>query len=246
MKRIVKVSAFCIVMTLIVALFCAPVQALGTTPTRYIVGGGTVGEGVGKQTTLIDFASSELGGFTPFAGTEVLNFGGSAVWGTNVLKTHLSAPNGEMGITKIFSDVSLLANASTLSVQTVAQTNAYTVTLRLSGVDKNGSALTWEAHVPVTTNHWQTVTFDISSFAALVNTNAPVSVTLLASSDTEEDTGADWMIKSIYVSAPQTFPEYVLPIAAAACGLVLGFTLFFMIYRATCKKNRRPRWEEER
>lgn len=246
MKRFAKTTALCLALTLIAVLLCAPVQALGAAPARYIVGTGTVGEGVGKQTTLVDFASSELGGFAPFAGTEALNFGTSAVWGTNVLKTHLSAPDTEMGISKLCSDVSLLTGASTLSVQTVAQTNAYTLTLRLSGVDQNGSALTWEAHVPVTTNHWQTVTFDISSFATLINSNAPITVTLLAASDTEEDTGADWMIKSIYLSTPQAFPEYILPITAAACGLVVGFTIFFVIYRATCKKNRRPYREEER
>jgi branched-chain amino acid transport system permease protein len=34
-------------------------------------------------------------------------------------------------------------------------------------------------------------------------------------------------------------------IAAAACGFAVGFALFFVIYRTTSKKNRRPRWEEQ-
>lgn len=243
MKRFVKTSTLCLVMTLVVALFCVPAQALGNASTQYIVGNSSIGEGIGKQTTLVDFANSELCGFAPFAGTETLTFGSSAAWGTNVLKTHLASPGSELGMQKKLTDASLLANASTLSVQLVAQANSYTVTLRLSGVDKNGAPLTWEAHTTATTNHWQTVTFDISSFASLVDTNQAVSVTLLASALTDEETGADWMVKSLYVCSPDTFPEYVLPVAFAACGFMLGFTLFFVIYRSTCKKNRRPREE---
>ncbi len=239
MKRFTKTATLCIVMTLVAALFCAPAQALGTTPTHHIAGNASIGEGVGKQTTVVDFAGSDLCGFAPFAGTEALTFGSSAAWGTNVLKTHLASPAGEMGIQKTMSDTSLLKNASTLSVQTVAQASSYLVTLRLTGVDKNGAPLSFEAHTPVTTNHWQTVTFDISAFADLANTDAPVTVTLLACAQNEESIGADWMIKSLYLCSFEALPEYVLPAAAAGVGLLFGFTLFFVIYRSTCKKNRR-------
>ena len=244
MKRFAKTTALCLALTLLVALLCTPVQALGAAPTKAIVGTGSIGEGVGKQTTVVDFAGSDLCGFTPVAGIESLSFGSSAVWGTNVLKTYLSTKDSKTGIQKTMPDASLLKDADTLSVQMVAQASSYLVTLCLSGVDKNGSPLSWEAKVPVTTNHWQTVTFDISAFVALANTSAPVTLTLLASAQNEESTGAAWMIKSLYVSSPDTFPEFILPLAATACGLVLGFTLFFVIYRTTCKKNRRPRWEE--
>lgn len=245
MKRFVKAPALCIVMALIIALLCAPIQALGNPSPTYIAGNGSIGEGVGKQTTLVDFADADLDGFAPFAGSESLNFGSSAAWGTNVLKTHLASPESEMGIQKTFSDASVLKDASSLSVQLVAQTNSHVVTLRLTGVDQNGGAVTWEARVNVKTNEWQTVTFDIAAFASLIDKNAPLTITLLGSADSEDSTGASWMIKSLYVCTPQTFPEIVLPIAAAVCGLALGFTLFFVIYRSTSKKNRRPRWEEE-
>ena len=246
MKRFAKTTALCLALTLLVALLCAPVQALGVAPTKTIVGTGSVGEGVGKQTTVVDFAGSDLCGFTPVAGTETLYFGSSTVWGTNVLKTHLASPNNEMGIQKTMSDASILKDADTLSVQMVAQASSYLVTLRLSGIDKNGSPLSLESHIPVATNHWQTVTFDISAFADLVNTGAPVTVTLLACAQNEESIGVDWMIKSMYICTPETLPEYIIPLAAVACGFLLGFTLFFVIYRTTCKKNRRPRWEEAR
>jgi hypothetical protein len=238
MKRFVKASTLCIIMALIAALLCAPIQA----STQHIVGNGAVGEGVGKQTTLVDFANSELDGFGPLAGTETLTFVASNAWGTNVLKTFLSSPEAEMGIVKTFDDASILQDVSTLSVQLVAQTQSYIVTLRLSGVDKNGSAVTWEAHVNASTKEWQTITFDVAAFASLIDTSAPVTITLLASS--ENGAGAGWMVKSLYVSAPQNFPEIVLPIAAAVCGLALGFALFFVIHRSKLNKNRRPRWEE--
>ena len=245
MKRFVKLSSLCIVAVLIVALLCTPAVALGTQTAKHIVGNGAVGEGVGKQTTLIDFSASDLGGFAPFAGNETLTFGASAVWGTNVLKTRLSSPTSETGIQKTYSAASALAGATTLSVQQVAQANAYTLTLRLSGVDKNGSPLTLEANVAATTNRWQTVTFDISAFTSLVDVDAPLTLALLASADEETSIGAEWMVKSIYTNAPQAMHELVLPVAAAACGFAVGFALFFVIYRTTSKKNRRPRWEEQ-
>jgi hypothetical protein len=245
MKRFVKASTLCIIMALIAALLCAPIQAAETASTQHIVGNGAIGEGVGKQTTLIDFANSDLDGFGPFSGSETLNFGSSAVWGTNVLKTHLSSPESEMGITKTFSNSSVFNNASSLSVQLVAQTGSYAITLRLAGTDKNGTAVAWEAVVHVGTKEWQTVTFDIAAFASLIDANAPVTLTLLGAANNEENAGDSWMMKSIYISTPETFPEYVLPIAAAVCGLVIGFAAFFIIHRSIINKNRRPRWEEE-
>ena len=246
MKRFAKTAALCLALTLIVALLCAPVQALDTPPTKSIVGSGSIGEGVGKQTTVVDFSNSNLNGFVPFAGTESLTFINSVGWQTNVLKTHLGSPDSESGIQKTFSDASVLKDASTLSVQLVAQARSYVVTLRLAGVDNHGAPLTWEAQVPVATNHWKTITFDISAFVALVHAGAPVSITILASAQNEEDIGVDWMIKSLYVSTQKTLPEFLLPTASAACGFAVGFTLFFVIYRTTCKKNRRPRHGEER
>ena len=106
--------------------------------------------------------------------------------------------------------------------------------------------MVWEASTKATTNHWQTITFDVSSFVSLVDIDAPVTLSLMAASESEASIGADWMIKSIYASTPQTIPEFVLPLAAVCCGFVFGFAFFFMIYRTTCKKNKRPFWEEER
>lgn len=246
MKRFVKLAALCISMVLLsMSLFTVltPVQALDNAKT--IVGYGSVGEGVGKQSTLIDFADASLGGFVPFAGSEALNIGSSAVWGTNVLKTYLASPGSEMGMKKEFADATALEDAATLSVQMVAQTSAYTVTLRLAGTDKDGTPIVLVATIDATTNQWQTLTFDIDAFTSQMDKNAPVTVTLLASAANESDTGASWMIKSIYVNTPETFPEYILPITAAVCGLVLGFAICLVIYRSTCNKNRRPLWEEE-
>ena len=50
-------------LSLIAALFCMPAGALGTTEQKHIVGNGSVGNGVGKQTTLVDFTASDLCGF---------------------------------------------------------------------------------------------------------------------------------------------------------------------------------------
>lgn len=239
MKRFVKISSLCIVITLIITMLCAPVSAIGNTASKQIVGHGSVSDGIGKHTTVIDFASSDLGGFVPFAGTEPLNFGASAVWGTNVLKAPLSSSQNGVGIKKTFADASAFAGATTLSVQQVAQASAYTLTLHLSGIDKNNAPLTFVATVAATTNQWQTVTFDISPFLSLVNENAPLTLSIVAATDVGANSGAEWMVKSIYVCTPQTVPEILLPIAAAVCGFAVGFAIFFVIYRTTCNKKRR-------
>ena len=246
MKRFAKISTVCILMTLVAVLLAAPAQALGNTPTKTIVGYGSVGEGIGKQTTVVDFANEALGGFAPFSGNESLAFGNSTSWQASVLKTHLAAPGTEAGIKKTFSDASVFKKTNTLSVEVIAQASSYLVTLRLSGVDQNGSPLTFEARMNATTNHWQTITFDISDFVDLIDTNAPVSITLLASANSEESVGAEWMIKSIYLNTPEAFPEYLISTLCAVGGFAIGFVFFFMIYRSTCKKNRRPRPGEER
>ena len=245
MKRFVKVAALCLALTCLVALFCAPVQAADATSTKNIVGNGTVGEGVGKHTTVVDFAETGLDGFAAL-NNESVTMGHSQSWGKSVLKINLASAGIKTGVQKTFGDAAFLANASTLSLHIVAQASNYTVTLHLSGIDKNGAPIVLEAQATATTNEWQTVTFDVSAFAALVDTNAPVTVKLTTATEDTVGSGATWMIKSIYVGTLQSFPELVLPIAAAACGLVLGFFLFFIIYRATCKRNRRPHWEEVR
>jgi len=81
---------------------------------------------------------------------------------------------------------------------------------------------------------------DISAFAESANADAPCTLTVLTSSDAESEQFVLW-VRSIYTSTLDSYPEWVIPAAAAACGLIFGFTLFFVIYRATCKKNRRYR-----
>ena len=246
MKRFVKSTAVCLVMTLLcVCLLCTTV--LADTQKQTIVGYGYAGEGIGKPTTVVDFANTNLDGFFPYDGTEPLNFETSVALATRVLKTPLAGEGTEKGITKTFADASILNNVSTISIHTVVNKKdiTYRVTLRLSGVDKNGAPLAFDAHVDSTTNEWQTLTFDVSAFAELVDTDAPVTLTILACSIGEEIANTDWMIKSIYTSTPETFPEEVLPIASAVGGFVIGFVFFFMIYRTTCKRKKRiPLFEE--
>ena len=244
MKRFVKLAALCMVITLLsLSVFSTLLTVQAST--SFMVGNGDIGEGVGKQTTLVDFANSDLDGFAPYSGTESLSLGSSAVWGTDVLKTKLSSPENEEGITKTFADASILTDASTLSIQQVAQTTAYAVTLRLLGTDKDGAPLAYVAHVNATSNEWQTITFDIATFSSLIDTTAPLSITVLGSAQNEENAGASWMIKSLYICTPETFPEIIIPLVAAICGLTIGVILLVVIYRTVCKKNRRPRWEEE-
>ena len=247
MKRFAKLTALCVVIAFVVALLCLPAQAFGNTETKTIVSTGSVGEGVGKQTTVVDFANVNSDGFFPYDGTEPLNFETSGALGTRVLKTPLAGPNTEKGITKTFADASIFNNVSAVSIYTVVNKKdlTYRITLRLSGVDKNDAPLAFEAHVNSASNEWQTLTFDVSAFVEQVNTAKPVTLTFLACSTSTEPNNTDWKIKSIYVSTPEVFPEEVLPIASAVGGFVIGFVFFFMIYRTTCKRKKRiPLFEE--
>ncbi len=247
MKRFVKVAALCIVLSLFAALFCVPAQALGTpTDTKTIVSSGSVGKGSGKQTTLVDFTTSDLCGFDAIGNTAEPTFKSSAAWNANVLYTWINSAEAETGICGTLATASVLQGASTLSVRLLAQytkTANYTVTLRLEGVDKTGAPLVLEAATLANSANWQTVTFDISAFVASANPESPCTVTLLTSSDAEAEEFVLW-VHSLYTSSPETFPEFIIPVAVAVCGFILGFVLFFVIYRATCKRNRRPRWEE--
>ena len=247
MKRFAKTVALCIVLSLVVALFCVPAQALGTpTDTKTIVGSGSVGAGTGKQTTLVDFTASDLCGFDAIGNTAEPTFKSSAAWNANVLYTWINSAEAETGICGTLATASVLQDASTLSVRLLAQytkTANYTVTLRLQGVDKTGAPLVLEATTLANSANWQTVTFDISAFVASANLESPCTVTVLTSSNAEAEEFVLW-VHSLYTSSVDAFPEFIIPVAAAACGFVLGFVLFFVIYRATCKQNRRPRWEE--
>ena len=93
---------------------------------------------------------------------------------------------------------------------------------------------------------WQTVTFDISAFVAEVNPDAPITVTVLTSSDATENEQFVLWVHSLYTSTPEAFPEFLIPAASAACGFVLGFAFFYVIYRTTCNKNRSARRKEGR
>ena len=134
-----------------------------------------------------------------------------------------------------------------LSVQLLAQytkTASYGITLILEGTDKNGAPLSLAASTTASAASWQTVTFDISAFVAEADSNAPCTVTILTSSDAADSEQFVLWVRSIYTSTLQANPEFIIPIAAAAVGFLFGFAFFYVIYRTTCKKNRRFYREE--
>ena len=246
MKRFAKIMTLCVALSLVVALFCIPAGALGATREKHIVGNGSVGNGIGKQTTLIDFTTSDLCGFEVLGNVTDPIFERSNSWGAPVLYAWINSAEPQTGIRGTLEDASLLQNVDTLSVQLLTQytkTTTYNVTLVLEGTDKNGTPLSYKAVAAVSPESWQTVTFDIAVFAQEVDPDAPCTVQMLTSSDAEAEQCVLW-VHSLYTGKMDTFPEFVLPIGAAAVGFLFGFALFFVIYRATCKKNRRQRREE--
>ena len=247
MKRFAKMTALCLTLTLLAALFCAPAQALGASfQSHNIVSNASVGEGSGKQTTLVDFTTSDLGVFGTLGNIAAPTFAQSGAWGSPVLYTWLDSAEAETGIRGTLPATSQLANADTLSIQLLAQytkSTNYKVTLQLSGTDKNGAPLTLEASTTASAANWQTVTFDVSAFVSLADPDAPCTVTVLTSTDAAESEQFVLWVRSLYTSRLEAFPEIVIPVACAAVGFLLGFALFFVIYRATCKQNRRPRRE---
>ena len=246
MKKIAKLIAMCIVITLVVALFCLPAQAAESTEGKTIISSGSVGVGTGNQAMLVDFTTSDLCGFSPIGNVTEPSFVHSNNWNANILHMRINSAEAETGIRGTLAKTALLNGASSLSVRILAQyskTTTHNVTLRLEGLDNTGTPLILEAVAPVPVETWQTVTFDISAFVASANTETPCTITVLTSSNTEGEE-LSLYIHSLYVSSLEFFPEFIIPAVAAVGGLIVGFTLFFVIYRATCKKNRRPRWEE--
>ena len=244
MKRFVKILSLCMMMALVAALLCAPASALGADE-KNILSTGSAGVGVGSKTTLVDFTASDLCGFEVLGSMASPTFTQSGAWGTPVLYAWIDSTEAETGIRGTLSSASLVG-AETLSVQLLAQytkTQNYAVTLLLEGTDKNGAPLSLSASASVSAASWQTVTFDISEFANEVNTEAPTTVKLLTSSPSEDEQFVLW-VHSLYVSQLESFPEFILPVGSALVGFVFGFSFYFIIYRATCKKNRRNRREE--
>lgn len=241
MKRFAKII---LVMTLLtVCLFCMTVPAQAQT----IAGNGSVSNGIGKQTTLVDFSNGDLCGFSAIGNTDAPAFGYSESWKATVLKAPLDAKADKTGIRGNLASTSMLAGATSLSVELLAQytgVESYCATLILESVDKNGAPILWQGDAVATAGHWLTVSFEISSFLSVADPEAPCSVTVLTSANVSENKHFTLFVKSLYINTPEVFPDFVLPVAAAACGFVFGFTFFFVIYRATCKRNRRPRWEE--
>ena len=242
MKKFAKLLALCMVMTLLCAvLFTIPTQALENNNSKNIVSTGSVGTGVGTKTTLVDFSTSDLCGFEVLGNTTAPSFALSDNWNSNVLK--IISTNEKTGLRGNLADTSLLQDKSTLSVRLLAQyekTENYTLTLVLEGTDKSGAPLTLTADVSVPVTYWKTVTFDISAFTSSANLAAPCTVTVLTSSEAESEEFTLW-VHSIYASAPENPPEILIPAAIAGGGFLIGFTFFFVIYCATCKKNKRRR-----
>ena len=245
MKRFVKMISLCMMMALVAALLCAPAGALGADE-KNILSTGSVGEGVGTQTTLVDFTASDLCGFDVLGNMASPTFTQSGAWGTPVLYAWIDSAEAETGICGTLSSSSSLVGADTLSVQLLAQytkTQNYEVTLLLEGTDKTGSPLSLEATALVSAASWQTVTFDISAFASEADATAPCTVKILTNSNAESEQFVLW-VRSLYTGKLEAFPEFILPTGAAVVGFLFGFSFYFIIYRATCKKNRRNRREE--
>ena len=243
MKKFAKLIALCMVMTLLcAALLSIPAQALENN-SKTVVSTGSVSTGIGTQTTLVDFSTSNLHGFEVLGNTAAPNFTFSETWKTSVLSARINSAEEETGIRGNLEDTSLLQGKSTLSIRLLAQyakTTNYTLTLVLSGTDKSGAPLTLTADVVVPATYWQTVTFDISAFTSSANLAAPCTVTVLTSSEAESEEFVLW-VHSIYASAPETSSQMLIPVAIAGGGILIGFAFFFVIYCATCKKNKRRR-----
>ena len=243
MKKFAKLIALCMVMTLFcAALFSIPAQALASN-SKTIVSTGSVSTGVGTQTTLVDFSTSNLYGFEALGNTSTPAFTYSETWKTSVLSVRINSAEEKTGIQGSLSNTSLLQDQSTLSVRLLAQyakTTNYTLTLVLEGTDKSGAPLTLTADVVVPATYWQTVTFDISAFTSSANLAAPCTVTLLTSSESESEEFVLW-VHSISTNTLSSQPEFLMPAAIAGGGILVGFAFFFVIYCATYKKNKRRR-----
>lgn len=245
MKRFAKTTALCLTVVLLAALFCAPVQALGiASGPQHITSTGSVGDGIGNQTTLVDFTASDSCGFEALGNVTELTFERSSAWNAPVLYTWLDSANEETGICGTL-DTARLKNASTLSVSLLAQyKNAgshYRITLRLEGMSKAGTPLVLEAHATPATGNWQTVTFSIDEYVHEANPDVPTTVTLLTDSDATTTEQFVLWVHSFSMNTPTVYPEFILPTASAALGFAVGFSLFYIIYRATCSKKRKNR-----
>ena len=241
MKKTIKTT----LIALVLAILCAcTLSSFAPAGGNYLAEVGSIGTGVGESTTLVDFSSGDLCGFEALGNVTALTFERSSAWNAPVLYTWLDSANEETGIRGTL-DTARMQNASTLSVSLLAQYknagSSYQITLRLEGISKAGTPLVLEAHANPATGNWQTVTFPIAEYLREANPDAPTTVTLLTdSSATTTEQFVLW-VHSFSINTPTAQPEWILPVASATLGFVVGFSLFYIIYRATCSKKRQNR-----
>lgn len=241
MKKTIKTILIAIVLTAVCACSLSSFAPAGGS---YLAESGSVGTGVGENTPLIDFSNGDLCGFEALGNVTELTLERSSAWNANVLYTWLDSANEETGIRGTVDTVRL-QNAATLSVSLLAQyKNAgshYQITLRLEGVSKTGTPLLMEAHAAPATGNWQTVSFPISEYLHEADPDQPTTITLLTDSAAPNAEQFVLWVHSFSINTPTVYPEFILPIAAAVIGFAVGFSLFYIIYRATCSKKRRNR-----
>lgn len=224
------------------------VEALKTTRT-VLSGTGSVGEGTGKETSLFDFTTGTLHGFSAVGGSALSQNENplscqSSAYGTPVLYTWLNTAKCENGVRKILSDGTALQDATAISVQTLAQygqasTQDCRLTLRLQGVDKNGRTIWLEATATAQAHTWQSVNFNIAAFTTAADLSRPVVVTLLVDSDQAAEDGAPenfglW-IRSISVHRPKNNYTLFFIILFSVLGIAVGSLVFLYFYRRTAR-----------
>ena len=225
---------------------------LSFTPTQTLLTGSSALGSDGKEyEPLYDFSQNDPLGFVAVGGI------GSAPACVNstslshpVLFTWLetgSAPAGE-GIRRVLPTGTSLDGAFSLSARLLLQNEAVPssrVTLRLEGVSRMGSRISYESSATVENGRWQTVIFYIASFVSEIDTSAPCVLTLCAESDAPKGTQYPLWVDDFSIRRPEVRNETayytVLIVICAVVGLGLPLALYQVIRIRRLRRARRQR-----
>ncbi len=171
----------------------------------------------------------------------------SELWNTQVLTASLSdggTPDGS-GYRFVSENSTSIQNLHAISANLLPQTptaGRATVSLLIDGTATDGKALSYSSSINLDCNSWQTVTFHVRSFTALVDPDLPCTITLLMQPDEIDETGnfALWLHSFHTRSAESTSPVlWIALLSLAGFGIGAAIALFFFLFGKQKRRGNR-------
>ena len=143
------------------------------------------------------------------------------------------------GIRKLLTDPAALEDATALALRLYVEGKPYGssyVTLRLDGVNTDGTRISYESVAELDNGDWQTVDFRISSFTADLDLSQPVVLTLTAEQQ-GSDAALDLWVEDVRVSYLEHDYSTWITLGVIVGCVLLTAALLLLIYRLISRRR---------